>query len=488
MTLVAASDHNAVTMGAAHRMLVVSNRAPVEVAVGPAGPRLVRTVGGLGTALDDALREHGGTWIAWVGPHADDVLAPETTGLPYRIRGVRLKEREVNNYYAGFANRVLWPLCHMFTSRCSFEPTFWAAYRQANERFATVVQAEAQPGDLVWVHDFHLCLVPGLLRAANPSGRVGVFWHIPFPPPSIFGICPWREDLLGGLLGADLIGFQTDADVRNFLDGVAQFLELRVADDPPRVYLPGRSVRVVALPIGIDAARFRAQAEEPGVREQATRLRGTLGADVVMIGVDRLDYTKGILERLLGFERFLERQPEWRRRVALLNITVPSRFRVPDYRDMKRAIDEIVGRIAGRFTHEGRSPIAYQYTALDHEQLTAYYLAADVALVTPLRDGMNLVAKEYVACHHDDGVLVLSEFAGAARDLREAISVNPYEPEAIRRRIELAVSLSPEERRRRMRGLVRRVSTRDIGWWTRTFLELLVSGKPARATRPAVSL
>ena len=456
------------------RLLVVSNRAPVEVVRSADGVRVVRTVGGLAGALNDVLRQRGGLWIAWVGLHAGEELPPGTAGLSYPIRAVRLKEREVNNYYAGFANQVLWPLCHMFPSRCAFQAAYWDAYRVANERFAAAVQAAAEPGDLVWVHDFHLCLVPGLLRAAGLPARVGVFWHIPFPPPSVFGILRWRAELLGGLLGADLIGFQTEQDAGNFVESVRQFLELPVADHPQRVVLPEREVHIIALPIGIDYQSFRAQAEDPAVRDKAARLRVALGAEKVMLGVDRLDYTKGILERLRGYERFLERQPEWRRRVCLVQITVPSRDRVPQYREMKRSIDETVGRIAGRFSFEGRTPLQYMYTSLPREALAAHYVAADVALVTPLRDGMNLVAKEYVASRGaTPGVLVLSEFAGAANELREAVLVNPYDPEAIRRRIEVAVSMSPDEKARRMRALDRRVATRTIQWWTTSFLQLL---------------
>jgi len=464
------------------RLIVVSNRAPLEMVRGPQGVRALRTVGGLAAALDDALRVHGGTWIAWVGQHAHDELRPETTGLAYPIRAVRLKEREVSHYYAGFSNQVLWPLCHMFPSRCRIQQSYWTAYRAANERFAAVVQASVTPGDLVWIHDFHLCLVPGLLRSAGVRARLGVFWHIPFPPPTVFGILRWREELLGGLLGADLLGFQTDADVRNFLASVRQYLDVPVVDDPPTVRLPGRDVRVAALPIGIDYERFRAEATEPASRERAARLRHNLGSEVVLLGVDRLDYTKGIVERLRGFERFLERQPQWRHRVCLVQVTVPSRDRVPEYRELKRAVDESVGRIAGRFTYEGRSPLRYLYTALPREQLVAYYAAADVALVTPLRDGMNLVAKEYVACRGGSpGVLVLSEFAGAANELREAVLVNPYDPEAIRRRIEIAVSMSPEDRARRMRALDRRVASGTIQWWTGAFLQLLQSSPTTMA-------
>jgi len=336
------------------------------------------------------------------------------------------------------------------------------------------VRAVAEPGSVVWVNDFHLCLVPGLLRSAGVPLPTGLFWHIPFPPPSLFGICPWRTELLGGLLGADLIGFQTALDARNFLDCVRHFLGLPVTDDPTGITLPERKVRVVALPVGIDAGRLRAQATDPATRAHARQLREAFAAEVVLLGVDRLDYTKGIPERLLGFERFLERHPDWRRRVSLVQITVPSPFRVPGFREMKRTLDETVGRIIGRFSFEGRSPLVYIYTAFDHERLVAYYVSADVALVTPLRDGMNLVAKEYVACHADgDGALVLSEFAGAAAELREAFLVNPYDPEAIQREISIALILPPEERRRRMRALAAKVAERDVYWWASSFLRLL---------------
>ncbi len=466
-------------MGSLPRLLVVSNRAPVEVTREGSHLRIRRTVGGLATALDDVLRERPGTWIAWAGSVRDEDLTPERTGLPYPIRAVQLSERELDNYYAGFANQVLWPLCHIFPTRCRFNPSFWTAYRHANERFAAGVQAVAKAGDVVWVNDFHLCLVPGLLRAGREPLRVGVFWHIPFPPPAVFGICQWREALLEGMLGADVIGFQTKDDVDNFIACVRQFLHVTVRGS--RVQMPGHEVRVVALPIGIDAKRFAAQAADPNVKAHAEHLRSRVGADVMLLGVDRLDYTKGIVERLLGFERFLERQPSWRRRVGFVQITVPSRFRVPQYREMKREIDETVGRIAGRFTWEARSPLAYHYQGFDHEALAAYYLATDIALVTPLRDGMNLVAKEYVACHAErDGVLILSEFAGAAREMKDAVLVNPYEPDAIAAAIETAVHMAVGQRKRRMRALVRKVGTHDLAWWTSTFLEMLAA-PPQRA-------
>jgi trehalose 6-phosphate synthase/phosphatase len=430
-------------------------------------------MGGLAGAVGSAVHGWGGTWEAWSAGTSRSMPAPAADGAPL-TRTVRL--RDTGTFQAGFANQVLWPLCHIFPNRCVFQPAFWSAYRDANEAFAADLRATLRTGDLVWVNDFHLALVPGLLRAAGVPARIGMFWHIPFPPPAVFGICPWRTDVLGGLLGADLVGFQTDADVENFLDCVASFLGLRVMTDPPGVALPDRDVRVVSLPVGVDAARLGAQAAEEDVRTQARALRRALRAEVVVLGVDRLDYAKGIPERLLGFERFLERHPEWRRRVALLQIAVPTQFHVAGFREMKRQVDENVGRILGRYTYDGRPPLAYLYTAFDHDRLAAYYAAADVALVTPLRDGMSLVAKEYVACHADgSGVLVLSEFAGAAAELGEAILVNPYDAEAMRRQLLSAVTMPEPERRRRMTALASRVLARDVEWWTAQFLARLAA-------------
>jgi trehalose 6-phosphate synthase/phosphatase len=467
---------------------VVSNRAPIEVSRGDDGAAQIRrTVGGLATALDEALRERPGRWIAWVGDVPDAELAPAASGLPYPLHPVSLTQGQLDNYYSGFANQVLWPLCHMFPTRCIFDAGYWSDYRSANARFAEKVAEVARPGDLVWVNDFHLSLVPELLRAARVPARVGLFWHIPFPPPAMFGICRWREELLSGLLGADVLGFQTPEDAENFVACAARFLRLRSHGDASRIRLPQRDVQVVALPIGIDAARFGAQATDPAVQAEAARLRATLAAKVLLIGVDRLDYTKGVIERLLAYERFLEQKAEWRGRVCLVQITVPSRFHVPEYRDMKRQIDETVGRIVGRFTHEGRTPLSYLYTALDHEQLSAYYRAADVALVTPLRDGMNLVAKEYVACHPEgDGTLILSEFAGAAHELHDALIVNPYDPDAILRQLELALAMAPEERADRMRKLHARVCSHDIRWWTTSFLDLIAGDRAAAPMAIAV--
>jgi trehalose 6-phosphate synthase/phosphatase len=446
------------------RLLFLSHRPPLELYESHRGARVAHTMGALAGAIDRAVAAFGATWEAWSAASVARDTPP--------VRMVRV--RDMDTFQAGFGNQVLWPLCHIFPSRCTFQPASWAAYRSANEAFATEARSRLAAGDLVWVNDFHLALVPGFLRAAGVPARVGAFWHIPFPPPAVFGICPWRTDVLGGLLGGDVVGLQTDADVRNFLDCVTAFLGLRVSADPPAVVLPDRRVDVFALPVGIDAARLRGRTSEAA--DEVRELRRTLGADVVVLGVDRLDYAKGIPERLLGFERFLERHADWRRRVALVQIAVPTQFHVPGFRDMKRQVDESVGRILGRYTYDGRAPLAYLYTALDHDRLAAYYAAADVALVTPLRDGMSLVAKEYVACHADGrGVLVLSEFAGAAAELGDALLVNPYDPEAMRRQLHAAVTMPEPERRRRMAALGARVREHDVHWWTAQFLARLAA-------------
>jgi alpha,alpha-trehalose-phosphate synthase [UDP-forming] len=465
----------------------VSNRAPVEIRRSEEGFSVEPTVGGLGSALDDALRERQGIWVAWAGEDAPPELRPEATGLAYPIRTVHLTSREVDDFYGGFANRVLWPLCHVFPERCRFDAAYWPAYQDANARFASVVERQAGPGDLVWVNDFHLCLVPSLLRARDLGVRIGMFWHVPFPPPAVFRICPWRHDLLAGLLGADLIAFQTDEDVAHFAACVREVLGFAVTADRPRIGVGDRDVLLGALPVGVDAARLTAAAARPETLAAARTIRATAAVEKLILAVDRLDYTKGILERLLGFERFLETNPGWQGRVGLVQITAPSRFRIEEYRAMKQAIDETVGRIVGRFTVAGRSPLSYVYTAFRHEDLVPYYRAADVALVTPLRDGMNLVAKEYVATHADgDGTLVLSEFAGAARELGDAVLVNSWDPAAIARGIERALALDPEERRARMTSLAAAVATRDVRWWASAFLMLLAGQHGGRqAVAPA---
>ena len=462
-----------------HRLVVVSNRAPVELKRRPDGNQLVPTVGGLVSALLAVFKASGsGLWVAWSGSESSTPSAASPKiDLPaddpcFTLRFVRLTERDVSQYYYGFCNRGLWPLSHYFIGRCQFRADQWQAYRRVNETFASALNEELQDDDFVWVQDFHLTLVPALARRVRPHLRLGFFWHVPFPEPSVFGIMPWRDAVLAGLLGSDVIGFHLESYARNFLACVERFLGLDVDWIRGSVMYQGREIRAVARPIGIDAAQFEATASRPDVVERTAKIRRQLGSPArVMLGVDRLDYTKGILERLRAFERFLENHPSSRGNVTFIQIAVPSRERVDDYRTMKREIDEAVGRITGRFSREGWVPVRYIYGSVSAADLAAYYAAADVALVTPLRDGMNLVAKEYVACRfNDDGVLMLSEFAGAAEDLPEAVLVNPYNVDDGAARIESALRMAPAEIRARMRKLRARVQDRDLRWWLESFL------------------
>ena len=401
--------------------------------------------------------------------------ALSTVGKPARAgserKQLRRTERDVSQYYYGFSNRGLWPLSHYFVGRCQFRADQWQSYQRVNATFASTLLEELQDNDFVWVQDFHLTLVPALTRRARPDAKLGFFWHIPFPEPSVFGVMPWRDDILRGLLGSDVIGFHLESYARNFLACVERFLGLEVDWIRGSVVYRDREVRAVACPIGIDVEEFESVASRPDVVERSARFRRQLGGARVILGVDRLDYTKGILERLRGFERFLETSPASRGNITYVQIAVPSRERVEEYRVMKRDIEEAVGRISGKFTREGWVPLRYIYGSVSHADLVAYYAAADVALVTPLRDGMNLVAKEYVASRlNDDGVLLLSEFAGAAEDLPEAVLVNPYNIDDVAARIESALRMPAGEARTRMRRLRARVRERDLHWWLTSFL------------------
>jgi alpha,alpha-trehalose-phosphate synthase [UDP-forming] len=371
-------------------------------------------------------------------------------------------------------NRGLWPLMHLMPQNCHFRSQHWNNYKSVNDLFAKVTDAQATDRDRVWIQDFHLALVPAALRARRPSLPIGLFWHVPFPPESFFRIFPWRRELLEGMLGADLIGFHTTGYADHFLQCCAGICGLEVDHAEGLVSWQGRTVRVQGFPLGIPADYFAQLAQTERVQARGRRIKTSLGVPTMILGVDRLDYTKGILERVESFERFLELNPSYHKRVALVQIAVPSRTKVDDYARLKRQLDEIVGRVVGRFSSEGWVPIRYLYTQFGAEELVSYYQAADVALLTPLRDGMNLVAKEYVACRvNATGALVLSEFAGAAGELRDAILVNPHDLDGLKQAIRHAVHLDPTEGTARMRRMRRIVRRHDVQAWARAFLTAL---------------
>jgi len=328
---------------------------------------------------------------------------------------------------------------------------------------------------VAWIQDFHLALVPRLLHNRRPGLPIGLFWHVPWPPEQVFSVFPWRRELLAGMLGSDLIGFHVKRYARHFLDCCEQLLGVEVDHTAGTVHHEGHTTRIDAFPLGIPADFFRELSATPAVQEQARRIRRMVRTPTIVLGVDRLDYTKGVIERLLGFERFLELNAKYRGLVTLVLIAVPSRTKVAEYTALKRELDEAVGRVVGRFSSEGYAPIRYLYTQFDAEELVAYYQAADIALLTPLRDGMNLVAKEFVAAQRNDrAVLILSEFAGAAEELKEALLVNPYSIDQIALRLREAVEMAPQEKESRFARLRQRIESNNLEFWSQSFLNSLL--------------
>jgi trehalose 6-phosphate synthase/phosphatase len=461
-------------------MLVMSNRAPIRLIREDGHERIEATVGGVGSTFLKLLENYGGLWIAWSGGKT----APGRILMPpadprFAMVFQRLSERDISNYYYGMCNGALWPLMHFMTLNCSFDGAQWESYCHVNRSFAKTADAEASNYDFVWVQDFHLALVPRLLRERNPRLPIGLFWHVPWPPEQVFRVFPWRSDLLAGMLGSNLIGFHTPMYVKHFLDCCERILGCEVDHDSGDVHHDAGVTRVKAFPLGIPNDYFHDLGMSPKVRARARRIRKALRTPIVVLGVDRLDYTKGIKERLLGFERFLELHPTYRKRVTLVLIAVPSRTKVGEYAALKKQIDELVGRVVGRFSSDGWVPIRYLYTQFPPDELVAYYLAADVALITPLRDGMNLVAKEFVASQNvDNSVLILSEFAGAAEELRSALLVNPYDIDQIAEGLRHAVEMAPEQKQTRFAALRRNVEGNNLATWSRAFLDNLFEEEP----------
>lgn len=468
------------------RLVVVSNRLPFVLARSHDGALVSRPgSGGLVTALVPVLRDRGGVWVGWPGIADHDceveaALASAAGKAGYRLAPVTLTDDDEAGFYYGFSNQVLWPLFHDLQSLCNFDAGFWRSYCVVNHRYAETIAAESRPNDFIWIHDYQLLLVGSELRRAGVTSPLAFFLHIPFPSLDIFVKLPWRFTLLRALLEHDLIGFQTLRDQRNFVQCVRALLpDVRLTHRGTRARLPdGRQVRIGAFPIGIDALAFQRQARTPKVSAAADTLRAELPDRELILGVDRLDYTKGIPQRLEAFRTALQRHPQLQRHVTLIQVVVPSRDDIPQYRDLKLRIEQLVGEINGEFTRPGGwVPIHYVYRALDRLDLVAYYRAAHVAFVTPLKDGMNLVAKEFCACSiGDEGVLILSEFAGAAAQMQHgALLVNPNDLEGTADAIHAACTMPRTERHRRMQLLRRSVRRHDVFRWVNGFLEAAIA-------------
>src|SRR5438270_5035686 len=465
-----------------NRLIVVSNRLPF--ALDSAGEDLwtvTPAVGGLVSAIEPVLRERGGTWIGWpgiAGKIPEEPFAQATRNAGYKIVPVALSETERDEFYYGYSNEVIWPLFHDLQNFCNFDPAYWQAYQQVNVRFADAIARSARPDDFIWVHDYHLMYVAQALRERGVSqdlSRLTFFLHIPFPPYDIFAKLPQQQRLLRALLQFDLLGFQTRRDVRNFLGCVRRVMsDARVVPrrDLQLVRFEKRQIRRGHFPIGIDFDSFENGAMSEAVAQRSQRLRANFPDCQLILGVDRLDYSKGIPERLRAYRDALERHPELRGRVVLIQVVVPSRVGIRRYHEFKQRIDRLVGDINGRFSSSTWLPVQYHFRSLDREDLLAHYRGCDMAFVTPLKDGMNLVAKEYCACRIDEnGVLILSQFAGAAEQLKTgALLVNPYDVEEVADTILKAFRMTEADRTARMKRMRRVVREENVFQWVDSFL------------------
>jgi trehalose 6-phosphate synthase len=456
----------------------VANRLPVQQG-DDGGWEL--SPGGLVTALRPVMATHPGAWVGWDGGSKGMPQTLPDSGI--RLMPIGLSAAQVRDYYRGFANATMWPLLHNAIEKPRFERQWWRAYQDVNLVFAERAAAalNQRAGAIAWVHDYHLTLVPQLLRDRHADQPIGFFLHVPWPSPGIYARLPWREQVLRGLLGADVVGFHTDEYRGNFLRSCARLLsDSGIEVRGSSVVLPGgRAVATVSAPISIDAAQFAALAADPEVKDSVTALEEQFSGRTLLLGADRLDYTKGIIERLLAVEMLLERRQDLRTTLAFLQIAMPSRDDVREYRQLRSTVEQHVGRINGRFTAPGNDvPVHYLYRGLAQQQLAAYYAFADGMVVTPLIDGMNLVCKEYVTvqqAHGSSGVLVLSEFTGAAVELSQAVPCNPFDVEGLSYRIEQALALPLEARQQAMAAMAGQVRAHDVHEWVSTQLDLIAA-------------
>jgi trehalose 6-phosphate synthase len=465
----------------AKRLLIISNRLPTVIGQTRDEWSMRPGTGGLVTALAPVMRENHGIWVGWPGCGDEAPLASLLRDFEaqqgYKMVPVPLSEDEVELYYRGFSNSAIWPLFHDLLGFCHFDLPQWQTYETVNRKFAGVVAEQVVADDFIWVHDYQLMLVGAHLRELGLQDRLAFFLHIPFPSPDLYRRLPWRTELIRGLLAYDQIGFQTLRDRRNFVQTATMLVpELAIASRQRHhtlLQLGERTIKVGHYPISIDFNEFDEGARSHEVEDAAWYLHENLRGRQLVLGIDRLDYTKGIPERFLAFERALEKYPELIKRISLMQVVVPSRTLVPDYANLKEQLDQLVGRINARFGQPEWIPIHYVFRCLEREQLLARYRTSEIALITPLRDGMNLVAKEYCASSvENNGVLILSEFAGAAEQLgKHALLVNPYDTDGTADTIYRAFCMDPEERRQRMMHLRTEIRRNDVHRWLRRFVD-----------------
>lgn len=476
-------EHMNIDTSTSSRLIIVSNRLPYHITKNDKGEfSFQQSVGGLVTGLGSLLEQENTLWIGWA-----DVSGKLTGYDRYRLSEA-LAERscfplylnavDKKRYYEGFSNTTLWPLFHGFSQSTHFEEIYWESYKSINERFRDAVLAIAQPNDIFWIQDYHLMLLPALLREAIPDATIGFFLHIPFPNYEGFRMLPWRKKIINGILGADVIGFHIYDYVHHFLSSCRSITGL--GNNNGTIVVDDRLVQVDAFPLGIDYDRYRLAAQKPETRHGVKLLRNEKRRSTckIILSVERLDYSKGVPNNLQTYDAFFERYPEWIGKVVLILVTAPSRENVASYNTLKKQIDALVGKINGKYSTMHWSPIDYYYRSLSFDKIVGFYAASDIMLVMPLRDGMNLVCKEYLACHDGgDGVLVLSEMAGASYELREALCVNPFDTEGVIQTIHQALTMSEDEQLRRNAPMQKRLARYTSKKWADEFLQAIKGAK-----------
>jgi len=462
------------TMNTDKRILIVANRLPVKIVQKQGGMEYQASEGGLASGVGSIYKKNNNLWIGWPGAPVDAKDQPdiEKDLALQNLFPIFLSGKEINEYYEGFSNETLWPLFHYSPTYASYNPEHWDAYRKVNRKFADAIIQKATKDDIIWIHDYQLLLVPEMVREALPQVSIGFFNHIPFPSYEIFRLIPWRKELLRGVMGADVIGFHTYDDVRHFISAANRILNVNgMANE---LFITDRLIAIDAFPISIDYKKYRQLAESTQTKRNERKLRQLINYNKLIISIDRLDYSKGILHRLRAYELLLERYPQLKGKITHIQLVVPSRDTVPQYKALNEEINKLVSHINGRFGSIGWQPVQHFYRSFPPHLLSALYKAADVALVTPMRDGMNLVSKEYIASKTDGkGVLILSEMAGAARELSEALIVNPNDIWQVCETIYQALNMPEEEQKRRITSMQQTVSTFDIHNWVNNFMDKL---------------
>ncbi|MFN8392878.1 MAG: trehalose-6-phosphate synthase [Bdellovibrionota bacterium] len=471
------------------RLIIASNRLPISVAVDGDSVSVRPSAGGLVTAMEPILSKTAGVWIGWCGlpgnpPAVLSEIATFSSGAGFDLAPVALDAEEITNFYSGFSNAIIWPLFHDLQSLCDFQPAYWHTYQRIADRFAAAIEAVATPADILWVHDYHLMGVGARCKARGLQNPCMFFLHIPFPPADIFLKLPWRKEVMDELLAYDLVGFQSTRDLKNFVDTYNVLYKQNIQYQDGRVTVSIRDKKIVvgSFPIAIDFHEFETQAKTPEIIERAQQVRADAQVEKIILSVDRLDYTKGIPYRIKAYRRLLEKYPELRKRIVLMQVVVPSRSEVDQYQLLKSNIDGLVTEVNGEFGEVGWTPVQHFFRSISREELLSLYLAADICLVTPLKDGMNLVCKEYCVSHYDDGGrLILSEFAGAAEEIGSfAVLVNPYDIDGVADALSAVIHEPVEVQRAEMERLRAQLLKKDVFAWARSFLEAAgISGAAA---------